>query len=606
MKKIILITSFFILINSVYSQISEYGVPLSLQDTTQKNEVITEFNFHLDVKEAISKAQNDSAFVIGIGEETDIDFFTNSNILQIDENKKIYLLKIHVSNAHAVGLEFSDFYIPKNCNLFIYNENKTQILGAYTENNNNLKKVFAIQPIEGETIILEFNQLDTIIEKPILKICRIKEYFNDPNNPKIVGACFEDVHCVSDLDIERSVIKWEFVDTEDGLTYVCSCALINQDVENNDIKPYLLTAKHCGKNAQLSTAIFYFNYQHQDCDSTGGTEMYTMVGATEIARDYYHDMFLIELNQFPPPDYNVYLSGWDRKKASNISQVTGIHHPHGDEKSIALGTRQKNINPYFWRVEWDLNNSPTAGGSSGSPLFDTENNRIIGWLSYGFSECSNLDGIDSYGKLRKAWTNTSADKRLHDWLDPNDNDNNFIDGRNPCFDYLLIENRTFFSAQEFYQPENKVVIQAANTIETKGNVVITSGSDYVFQAGETIILGPGFSTEEGCTFSAKIVPSLNNKNINKRKTDSLSIYKIELEDLNINTSLQQIRAFPNPFSEQSTIEYTISEETIVNIEIYDIQGNLKLILIDNLKHLEGVYQIDLNVNYLHKEYIFVF
>lgn len=181
-------------------------------------------------------------------------------------------------------------------------------------------------------------------------------------------------------------------------------------------------------------------------------------------------------------------------------------------------------------------------------------------------------------------------------MDPNNNDADYIDGRNPLFDYLLIENRTFYSAQLYYQPENKVIIQAANTIETNGDVIITSGSDYEFVAGESIILGQGFHAEAGCKFVASINPSLK---VIQNKADTLTINKIDLKNIYDVTPQLIINAYPNPFTEKITIEYSLPETTNVDILIYDIYGNCISQILTNEYHDKGIYQIDLEDNIIH-------
>lgn len=403
MRIIFIITLIFLYLN-VQSQICQRNTPLSFTDSSK---VLT----HVETIEFdyISEHSplNDSALAIGYGENVKIDFLKKATKFNYKNNQLTYILKIEVKGAYAIGLEFSNFYLPDSSKLYVFNEEKTKLLGAYSNYNNNTDSVFSIQLLPNDAIYIELDEPINNKETTIIEINRIAVFYHNYLSNKIVGACFEDVQCETGLEIDRSVMKWYFYDVKDGYYYVCSCSLINQDVIPNEIEPYLLTAKHCGKNAQLSTAIFYFNYQHPDCNATGGTDMFTMTGASEIARNNSFDMFLMKLNKFPPPDYNVYLEGWDRMSASDVDEVIGIHHPYGYRKSISLGERQANTNPNFLRIEWSLNNSPTAGGSSGSPLFDMNSNRCIGWLSYGTSDCSNLDGLDRYGKLKGAWSSTS-------------------------------------------------------------------------------------------------------------------------------------------------------------------------------------------------------
>jgi len=82
-----------------------------------------------------------------------------------------------------------------------------------------------------------------------------------------------------------------------------------------------------------------------------------------------------------------------------------------------------------WRVtRWDR--GTTEGGSSGSPLFDT-NNRIIGQLHGGSASCRNMSGWDGYGKIAKSWNvGWTRSGRLRDHLDPSNTRAETVNGRN--------------------------------------------------------------------------------------------------------------------------------------------------------------------------------
>lgn len=598
--------------NCAFGQVQEGGTPESFNFSAKSAETLKTFSFSFN--ETQITAVNDTAYDVGVAEQVNIDFVAESSKFTNNDGTKIYRLKIEVQNILGVGVDFSDFYLPEGSKLFAYNEDKSILLGSYTSINNQFDNKFSIQPISGTTLILEYNQPDETIETPLIVINRISKIyrplFGDNQTAQQKSShCYENVHCVSGIEVERSVMKWRYYDEKDESYYVCSCALVNQDVSANDIKPYILTANHCGKNADLSTATFYFNYQNATCTSSNANQYnYTLTGGTKRAKRAIFDMFFLELNSFPPPDYNVHLAGWDRSNRSNLpDDIMGIHHPGGTNKKISQGTFKANTNTNFWRVEWDRNDAPTAGGSSGSPLFEDDNDRIIGWLSYGTSDCDKIDGIDRYGKFRKAWSSIyGSDRRLKDWLDPDDNNPNELQGRDPCFTNLLIQNRTFYSAKQRYQPENKVTVQAGNTIETSGNVIIKSGSEHKFTAGQQIILKPGFHAEEGSNYTAAIEPcELIAKMMiseNESLTDSLieeknNLFKLKTEslDLKVQTS---VYAFPNPSRDFTTIEYSLSNNEVITIEIYDINGILITTLMSNKSHKQGIYQVDFDTSNL--------
>jgi len=609
MKKVILflLALLTITISKSFGQIvSGEQLPSEIFSTSNIPNIQTRsFALNLDSIFQADTSRIDTALACGTPIFTNIDLTTSgTNIFETD-SFNLYQYIVQSNNANAIGIYFNDFYLPSGCKLFAFDINKTQIIGAITSSNNNDSSKFAIQPIGGDAVILEYLIPKYLNEQVKLKIDKIAHFYIDivsilNNTAYRSSDCYQDVHCAINLGRERAVIKWVYYDTKEETYYTCSGALLNQNVNPNELKPYIYTANHCGKNAELSTAVFYFNYNNPDCDVNGGTTYYTTVGASQRAKKSLYDMFLMELYQTPPPDYNTHYVGWDRSDRNDLfSFVSGVHHPHGNKKAVSDGSFASNTNPNFWRIEWD--DYPTAGGSSGSPLFEDFHNRVIGDLSYGTSDCDNVDGIDRYGKLRKQWSDIGgSDKRLKDWLDPNDNDPNEIDGRDPCFDNLLIQNRTFYPANE-YQPFNKVTIQASNSITTSGSVIIKNGSEYHFTAGTQITLEPGFETELGAEFTASIASCTqlaNNHRIGnlnqEQEVGNDSIYKIGLPDYFIPTLENSIRNFPNPFNNKTTIEYSLKTDEQVNIFITNIYGDIIYSVSQNIFHIKGIYQIDLN------------
>lgn len=51
---------------------------------------------------------------------------------ELPGGEKIWQLRLQVQGVIAIMLYYSSFYIPEGGRLFIYNTNKTHILGAYT------------------------------------------------------------------------------------------------------------------------------------------------------------------------------------------------------------------------------------------------------------------------------------------------------------------------------------------------------------------------------------------------------------------------------------------------------------------------------------------
>jgi hypothetical protein len=132
------------------------------------------------------------------------------------------------------------------------------------------------------------------------------------------------------------------------------------------------------------------------------------------------DFTLLRLTGFPNTDVTVL--GWYSEGIALNEQVTGISHPVGDYKRIALGQRTRDVTIRFVdRDEMPANKGiqvawfqgVTQGGSSGSPLLAEINGRpyLVGTLSAGPNVdedndrqvCRIRNMIASYGRFSAAF-----------------------------------------------------------------------------------------------------------------------------------------------------------------------------------------------------------
>lgn len=190
-------------------------------------------------------------------------------------------------------------------------------------------------------------------------------------------------------------------------------------------------------NPNLNHYMFYWNYESPSC-SRGGSEpqILSTSGATILANNEYSDFALLSLNEDPKnlSGYDPYYLGWDRITSLSSTGVVGIHHPSGDVKKIATSFNlPANTTPY-WRVNWSQTTngfSVTEGGSSGSPLLTRNTHRVIGQLFGGSDINCNNPAADYaiYGQFHLSWDyGTNPQRRLKDWLDPNNTGAQFVDG----------------------------------------------------------------------------------------------------------------------------------------------------------------------------------
>lgn len=367
---------------------------------------------------------------------------SNSGEWNFQDNYKIWRLSIESEGALYVGLVFGKFRLPPGARLFVFSEDKTDIIGAFTESNNKKSGKFSTMPVKGDKICIQYEELIDSEFEGELEISRISHVYLDiksldPRRPiQLSGDCNYNVNCglAEDYsDVKNSVCRiYIFKSTDDE---VCSGVLINNTSNNGT--PYVLTAAHSYDNdQQAQESLFLFNYESPYCGSIDGDNSHSISGATVKAKYDSLDFLIMELSVEPPNYFRPYYAGWDRS-ATVTGKTATIHHPWADIKKIAIDNDSPSTGTYssdyvkyaFWKIaEWDY--GVTEPGSSGCPLFDS-NSRIIGVLTGGAARCLR-PVYDYFAKIKMAWDYKSEqNKQLKYWLDPTNTNETKIDGYNP-------------------------------------------------------------------------------------------------------------------------------------------------------------------------------
>ncbi len=456
MKKLLLLVVFYTAFSiGVNAQISYGGTPPSilynLSDNDVDRVVLTPLS-DKQLQDENEKFPKDGRIpFIGYSIFTDISPDNAGTWTELPDGGRVWRLKIKAPSALALGVYYDRFKLPYGGKLFLYNEDKTQILGSYTYENNHESGLFANEMVYGDIVCLEYFEPARCVGKPEIHINEIAYFYRgvalrkNPSWTEPSEPCQVNINCspVGDnwQDEKRGVCR---ILVKVGYSYgYCTGSLVNNT--NQNCIPYVLSAYHCyegASTADLNQWIFYFNYEASGCTTpTVEPSSNTMTGCS-LKASYSisggSDMLLVQLNQTIPNNYNVYMNGWDR---NNSVQGPGacIHHPSGSIKKISTynsvtnATWQGGLSNAHWRVVWTQNANGwgvTEGGSSGSPLFDAAG-RIVGTLTGGSSYCTAQSSPDYYGKMYYHWdrTGSTPTNRLKDWLDPAGTNPMTLDGK---------------------------------------------------------------------------------------------------------------------------------------------------------------------------------
>ncbi len=380
------------------------------------------------------------------GHEIDVDYgLTNSGTWNELPNGKgrIWRVNIVSKGAKTLNFIFDSYDLPKGASIFLYNADKSDLLGAYTDVFNNPEGVLGTWTVEGESVWVEYYEPSNQRGRGKLNIDKVVHGYRSITDAEIEkrligfgdsGPCNYDVECPTgeDFDPLKDRLKHSVARVLVG-GGICTGTLINNTA--NDASLYFLTANHC-KGADETLWAFRFNWisRKTSCGTEESSENIdenqTTSRAILLASNVESDFKLLKLDGGVEESWDLEWAGWDRREV-DPSYTVGIHHPVGDIMKVCrsnspIGTYRGLIGSLIpdpidcWVVQrWDF--GVTEGGSSGSALFDSEG-RIIGQLAGGGADCAgvvNNGASDFYGRFDTSWDfGNTNDSRLSNWLDP--------------------------------------------------------------------------------------------------------------------------------------------------------------------------------------------
>lgn len=521
MKKITLsLLTIFCVTIAAFAQVTNSGTPKSWDRQALSSVepiVLPKVDMEaIEAEDAVNDVKFNQPWRFGV--ETQVDYgIENAGVWdELPNGDRIWRINIISEGAKTMNFIFDQFYMPPGATVYLYNNDKTTLLGAYDSSLNREDMYLGTWTIEGENIWIEYHEPKSYKNQGKLNISKAVHGYRSVTTADLIskglndsGNCNLDVDCQIGSDFEdlKNQLKHSVALVIMG-GFVCSGALINN--ANNDNAPYFLTANHCDVN-NPATWSFRFNWispnpvcaENQNSSNSGSN---TTSGATKLATNPKSDVMLLNIDGNLSSSWQLTWAGWNRSTTDIPEFSVGIHHPSGDIMKVCRADQPPSkITTEFYGYPsaemWYINNwdiGVTEQGSSGSPLFD-QNGHIVGQLAGGTAECvgtNNNGGYDIYGRFDVSWDfGSSASTRLRDWLDPDDTgamtvdildtpDFQFISNLtiypNPASDFIYIMNNNSSKLKyHLYNVQGKLV-KKANIPEVNNTIRVNDLNEGIY------------------------------------------------------------------------------------------------------------------------------
>src|SRR5262249_35416782 len=116
---------------------------------------------------------------------------------------RVWRLRISSPGAYSLSAIFSRFVLPGGSSLFVYDDAGNQMLGSYDDRNVKDDHEFAIEPLPGDAMTLEYDEPAPVAGQGELQLRSVIHDYRDilgllkdqPGAGDASGACEVDVNC---------------------------------------------------------------------------------------------------------------------------------------------------------------------------------------------------------------------------------------------------------------------------------------------------------------------------------------------------------------------------------------------------------------------------
>ncbi|HEY3390520.1 MAG TPA: hypothetical protein VGK38_13160, partial [Prolixibacteraceae bacterium] len=157
-KQLLLFVLFSFSAFTASSQIAVTGIPESFSLATKSAVVIPYKVLNpIDTTQLINEDKNTGVpNRCGVVQQINIDIKAEGVRTEIIGKGYIWRYQLKSLQAYSLGISFGKFLLPEGSSLFIYDENHSQLSGAFTSLNNNSMNQLTIADFIGQNAIIEY------------------------------------------------------------------------------------------------------------------------------------------------------------------------------------------------------------------------------------------------------------------------------------------------------------------------------------------------------------------------------------------------------------------------------------------------------------------